>query len=61
MYKKTTKDCLEKSKHPLRWIKRKILLIITAFMIGLSNGIYEEDKSILGNHNYIEQAYNEED
>jgi hypothetical protein len=53
MYKKT--KCLEKSKQILLWLKRKTLLIITAFMLGFSNSINEEDKSIYGNHYHIEQ------
>lgn len=61
MYKKTTTSRLEKSKRPLRWLKRKMLLIITAFMIGLSNGMYEEENSVLGNQHTIEQIEDEED
>lgn len=55
MYKQKHKTHLEKSKHPLYWIKRKVLLIFTALMLGLSNSINEEDKSIYGNQHTIEQ------
>jgi len=55
MYKQKNKTCLEKSKHISHWIKRKFLLIITAFMIGMSNAMYDEDKMINGNQNYTEQ------
>jgi hypothetical protein len=55
MYKNKTP--LEKSKHPFHWIKRKIILIITAFMIGMSNGINQEDNTINGNQNHIEQQH----
>ena len=53
MYKK--KKSLGKSKHILYWLKRKLLLIITAFMLGMSNSINEEDKSIFDNQHHIEQ------
>ena len=46
---------LEKSKRPLYWLKTKILLIITAFMLGFSNSINEEEKSIFDNQYRIEQ------
>ena len=55
MYKQKNKTYLEKSKHLGHWIKRKLLLIITAFMIGMSNAMYDEDKMINGNQNYTEQ------
>lgn len=55
MYKKKTKTRLEKSKRPLYWLKKKILLIITAFMLGMSNSINEEDKSVFGKQYTIEQ------
>ena len=38
-----------------QWIKRKIVLVIAAFMIGMSNAIFEEDKTIHGNQDSIEQ------
>ncbi|MBL4642775.1 MAG: hypothetical protein JKY44_04200 [Flavobacteriaceae bacterium] len=55
MYKKKNNTRLEKSKRPLYWVKTKILLIITALMLGLSNSINEEEKSIFGNQHTIEQ------
>jgi len=39
MYKHNNKISLEQSKHPILWAKRKIILLITAFMIGMSNGM----------------------
>ncbi|MEO9571541.1 MAG: hypothetical protein ABJH82_02135 [Polaribacter sp.] len=53
MYKNT--KCLEKSKHVLLWIKRKTILIFTALMLGFSNSINEEEKSIFGKETQIEQ------
>lgn len=53
MYKKT--KCLEKSKQLLLWIKRKLILITTAFLLGFANSINEDDKSIFGKQNNIEQ------
>ncbi len=55
MYHQKNKTCLEKSKQPILWIKRKLLLIITAFMLGMSNSINEEDKMVNGNKYYTEQ------
>ena len=55
MYKKKNNTRLEKSKRPLYWVKTKILLIITALMLGISNSINEEDKSVFGNQHTIEQ------
>lgn len=55
MYKQKNKNHLEKSKPFIHWIKRKIILIITAFMLGMSNAMYDEDKMINGNQNYTEQ------
>lgn len=55
MIKQKNKLHLEKSKHFFNWIKRKIILIITAFMLGMSNAMYDEDKMINGNQNYTEQ------
>ena len=37
------------------WAKRKIMLIITAFMIGMSNGMNVGKNTIHGNQNYTEQ------
>nr|WP_315186313.1 hypothetical protein [uncultured Flavobacterium sp.] len=55
MYKHKTKTRLEESKRPILWVKRKIMLIITAFMIGMSNGMNVGDNTIHGNQNYTEQ------
>ncbi len=57
MYKQKNKTYLEKPKHFVRWIKRKTILIITAFMLGMSNGINDEDQMINENQNYIEQEH----
>ncbi|WP_144961447.1 hypothetical protein [Gillisia sp. Hel_I_86] len=57
MYKQKNKTNLEKSQHFIYWIKRKILLIITAFMIGISNAMYDEDKMVNGNQNHTEQEH----
>ncbi|CAM3895408.1 hypothetical protein QLS91_03080 [Flavobacterium sp. LB2P84] len=55
MYKHKTKTRLEESKRPIHWAKRKIMLIITAFMIGMSNGMNVGDHTIHGNQNHTEQ------
>ena len=56
MYKQNKKSRLEQSKRPLlHWIKRKLLLIITAFMLGMSNGMNAEDRSINGSYVQTEQ------
>lgn len=62
MYTQKSKECSksERPKLPFQWIKRKILLIISALMIGMSNAIYDEDKSIFGKQNEIEQKHKEE-
>jgi hypothetical protein len=57
MYKQKNKTHLEKSKQILSWVKRRIILIITAVMLGMSNAMYDEDKMINGNQNYIEQEH----
>lgn len=57
MYKQNNKTRLEKSKRPLLWIKRKIILIITAFMVGMSNGLNEGDTMLNGNQNHTEQQH----
>jgi hypothetical protein len=55
MYKHKNKTRLEQSKRPLLWIKRKIIVIMTAFMLGMANGMSVEDQTIKGNQNYTEQ------
>lgn len=57
MYKHNNKTRLEKSKRPILWAKRKIILIITAFMVGMSNGMNVGDNTINGNQNYTEQQH----
>ncbi|MCH9660044.1 MAG: hypothetical protein K0U54_03945 [Bacteroidetes bacterium] len=55
MYKQTTKKGLEKSRRPFHWIKRKLVLIITAFMIGMGSVISEKDTTSIWNHDNTEQ------
>jgi len=56
MYK-PNKTCLEESKRPILWLKRKIILVITALMVGMSNGMNEGDTMINDNQNHIEQQH----
>lgn len=55
MYKQKKTSRVEKSRRPIYWLKRKILLIITAFMLGMSNSINNEDKSVFEKNHRIEQ------
>jgi len=55
MYKQNHKARLELSKRLLLWIKRKLILIMTAFMLGMANGMNAEELTIKGNQNYTEQ------
>jgi hypothetical protein len=55
MYKRNNKIRLEQSRRPILWIERKIILIITAFMLGMANGMNVDEQSIKGNQNYTEQ------
>lgn len=55
MYTQYNKTRLEQSKRPILWAKRKIMLIITAFMIGMSNGMNMGDHMNIGNQNHTEQ------
>jgi len=55
MYKHKNKTRLEKSRPPLLWIKRKIMIVITAFMLGMSNGMNAEDRTVSGNYIQTEQ------
>ncbi|WDF63196.1 hypothetical protein [Flavobacterium sp. KACC 22763] len=56
MYKQNKNSRLEQSKRPLlHWIKRKFIIIITAFMLGMSNGINAKDRSINGSFVQTEQ------
>jgi len=43
------------------WLKRKIILILVLSMIGISNGLNEEDRIIMGNQYTIEQEQKEND
>lgn len=55
MYKQNNKIRLEKSKRPILWAKRKIMLMLTAFMIGMSNGMNVGETMIDGNQYQTEQ------
>ena len=55
MYKQNNKTRLEKSRPITHWIKRKIMIVITAFMLGMSNGMNAEDRTINGNNVQTEQ------
>ena len=39
MYKQKKKSRLEQSTHPILWVKRKIMVVLTAFMIGMASGM----------------------
>ncbi|MDD7914607.1 hypothetical protein [Polaribacter ponticola] len=53
MYKQKKTSRLEKSRRPIYWLKRKILLITTALMLGMSNSINNEDKSVFEKNNEL--------
>ena len=56
MYKQNNKKRLEQSKRSiLYWVKRKLIVIMTAFMLGMSNGMNVHDEALKGNQNYTEQ------
>jgi hypothetical protein len=55
MYKHNNKLGLEQSKRPILWAKRKLMLLLTAFMIGMSNGMNAGDTMIHGSPNQTEQ------
>ena len=55
MYQKKKHRRLDNSRRPIVWLKRKILVIITAFMLGMSNSLNDEDKSVFDNQYKIEQ------
>lgn len=57
MYKQNNKSRLEKSKPFILWTKRKIMLIITAFMIGMSNGMNKGDEITIKNQSQTEQQH----
>ena len=43
------------------WLKRKVILFLVLSMIGISNGINEEDRTIMNNQYKIEQEQKEND
>ena len=45
----------------IHWLKRKIILVLVLSMIGISNGMNEEDKVIMGNQYNIEKEQKEND
>ena len=55
MYKNKNQSRLEPSNRPILWAKRKIMLFITAFMIGMSNGINVGDNMMHNKQNQTEQ------
>jgi hypothetical protein len=55
MYKHKNQSRLDQSKRPILWAKRKIMLLLTAFMIGMSNGMNISDTMIHNNQNQTEQ------
>lgn len=55
MYKQNKRTRLGKPKQPFPWIKRKIMIVITACMLGMSNGMNMEDQTIKVNHFQTEQ------
>lgn len=60
MYKQKNKTYLEKSKYFGHWVKRKLMIIITAVMMGMSNAMYDEDKTINGSQIHTEQEHKKE-
>lgn len=62
MYKQSNKNGLKSRvlKRSFRWIKRKMFLIISALMIGMSNAIYEEDNTINRSPYKIQKKHNKE-
>jgi cytochrome b561 len=54
MYKKN-KTRLKKFKRIIHWLKRKLILISAAFMIGLSNAMYNENEMINKDNKHTEQ------
>ncbi|ARV13732.1 hypothetical protein BTO07_00620 [Polaribacter sp. SA4-12] len=55
MYKNKKTTRLETSRRSLYWLKLKLMSIITALMLGMSNSLNDEDKSIFDNQYHIEQ------
>ena len=42
-------------KSKAHWFKRKIIILLAAFMIGISNGMYDENDAITNYQPKIEQ------
>lgn len=57
MYKNKNQSRLEPSKRPILWAKRKIMLFLTAFMIGMSNGMNVGDNMTQNKQNQTEQHH----
>ena len=57
MYKLNNKNysILKIVKSIAHWSKRKIILILTAFMLGISNSMYHENEMTNDNQNKTEQ------
>ncbi|WP_442267423.1 hypothetical protein ACSIGC_07040 [Tenacibaculum sp. ZS6-P6] len=55
MYNSKNKKNVRKNNSLIHRIKRRIALIITAFMLGMANAMHDEDKMIYGNKHRIEQ------
>lgn len=55
MYKRKKKNKWKKYSHIAYWIKRRLILITTAFMIGMSNAMHDEDTMANKNPFRIEQ------
>jgi len=53
--KNITYKILNILKPSIYWLSRKFVLIIAAVMLGLSNGIYEQDRMIDTGKNQTEQ------
>ena len=55
MYKQKNKSRLEQSTHPILWVKRKIMVVLTAFMIGMASGMNVGDSLPHQKHHQTEQ------
>lgn len=55
MYKQKNKKRSERSRSPFYWIKRKLILVISAFMIGMGSVISEKDTTAMWDHYKMEQ------
>lgn len=59
MYK-NNKPRLENAERTTLWIKRKIMLCISAFIIGMSNGMNIGDETALRKQHHTEQQNKKE-